>query len=662
MRLLLLFVLVISSALLLFSVLSGPLGLGEREDFVLYRHFGASRSVVAFWATVAIAVTLAALMAIRAKLAGAVFAFAKNETNLFRQWLAEVCRTTAPTTDGSRPKEAVGLSQLALRLFACARQLVGAWMAGQLRRIRAYRPSALDVVAMLIIAAYGALCWSTVFHAYRGYEEVWTFETDGPFYLHLLDLLAHGELRPSAFYGYFPILAAYVFSIPVRVFNWVFGSGDLITSLIVGFRVSQIFFVLLAGWLVYLIASSLSSRPLAIVCLVSFFSVSEFLKWTIYIHPDVQQVSMTLAGCYCLIRYLESREQAYFFVSAIFAGLATASKYFGVFLVPAAAVAALAVYLPQCRLMTAVYRSAVLSALYAGVHIIAYLIATPPLLRRPLRSLRYMTEFHSGEGRVVFGNAISADLWQHKAKLLFDNAFLGKTICIAFAVAVVWTVATSIVRKRIDGVHILTTIILSYCIVFLALWGDLFNINGGYRYLLQPVALMPIVIAVALNDAGRLLGAPGRVAAVAAAVWILVLIIPNSLPMRARYVSETLSYSSAREQTGQFQIRGWLEENVPDGAQILTQAYTNIQMPGAVPGHYFEQGGRWRGRKDIKVFYDPSNHVYLTPQAVTAIDPDFIVGVNETAIAEILAKFPSYQLVTKLGERGVVFVVGRKAL
>jgi hypothetical protein len=391
------------------------------------------------------------------------------------------------------------------------------------------------------------------------------------------------------------------------------------------------------------------------VCLLSFFSIGEVFRWTAFVHPDIQQLSMTLAGCYCLLKYMDSRNRKYFFASAIFAGLATASKYFGVFLVPAAAVAALAVCLPRSNATAAaIYQSARLTLLYAGVHTLAYLIATPPLIRRPLRSLRFMFGFHAGEERVTLANAFSTDLWQRKATLLFDNVFLGRAICAGFVIALMWTVTASIVRRRIEGVHVLNTVIISFCIVFLALWGDVFNIDGGYRYLLQPVALVPIVIAVALNDLGRLFGTPGRAAAVVAAFWALVIIIPNSLPLRVQHISNLLSFYWTREQTGQFLVRQWIEENVPSGSRILTQAYTNIATPD------WEPGQRWRGKKDVWVFYDPANHVFITPKAVALIDPDFIFAVSEKEAAEILLAFPAYHLLAKVGEHRVVIVLQKE--
>lgn len=528
------------------------------------------------------------------------------------------------------------------------------------KRLYSFWPRALDVVAGLIILAYGVLCWTTVFQAYRSYEELWAFETDGPFYLILLDRLAHGELEPSLFYGYFPILAAFVFSLPVRLVNSLFGSGDLVTSLIIGFRLSQIFFVLLSGWLVYRITALLSSRLLGIICLISFFSIGEVLKWTAFLHPDIQQVAMTLSACYCLIKYLESRQTRYFFVSAIFAGFATASKFFGIFLIPAAAVAALAVWLPQADVKAAFRQVVRLVVIYAGIHAIAYLVASPPFLLRPLRNLRYIMGFSSGDNRLVFGNMVSTDLWERKALLLFDNVFLGRSICIAFVTAVIWTIAASTARRRIDGVHVVTAVILSYFVCFFALWGDVFNINGGYRYLLQPVALIPIVIAVGLYDAGSRLGLPGKMAAAAAACWILVLIIPFSATARAQNIRSVAEFYWTREQTGNFLVKNWIEENLPPGSRILTQSYLNIQLPGHIPGSRYEQGDRWRGKKDIRVYFDPENHVFVSPKAVAAIDPDFILSVNEKEVSEILEKFPVYHRIAKIGTRGVVTVLGKK--
>jgi hypothetical protein len=662
MRLLVVFLLAASSVLLSLTLLSVPIGLGERESFLLYRLLGTSRSDIAFWMAGIVAASLAALIADHMNLASGIATSVNNRVEALKKWFSGVRPSTKLTVClrglAGRPKR---LTSIAGRLLVRARQNVNDWFRAWITRIRMWRPAAVDVAAIVIIGAYGILCWSTIFQSYRNYEELWAFETDGPFYVILLDRLAHGEVEPSAYYGYFPILAAYAFSLPVRLVNYVFGSDESITSLIVGFRVSQIFFVLLAGWLVYLIATSLSTRLLGIVCLISFFSVSEVFRWTAFIHPDIQQISMTLAGCYFLIKYMESRHKTYFFISAVFAGFATASKYFGVFLIPAAAVAALAVCLPQSRPMTAIRQSVRWAVLYGAVHTVAYLIATPPLIRHPLRSLRYMIDFSSGDRRVLLENAFSADLWQRKAKLFFDNAFLGRAICVAFVVAVIWTLAASIARRRIDRVHVLTAIVISYCVGFLALWGDLFNIEGGYRYLLQPAALVPIVIVVALDDAGKHFGLPGRGAAAVAGFWILVLIIPYSLPARIQHISELVSFYWTREQTGQFLIRRWIEENLPPGSRILTQAYLNIQIPGHVPEHRYDQGSRWRGRQDIRVFYDPSNHVYITPKAVAAIDPDFILGINEREISEVLTQFPRYQLIAKVGERRVVFVLGKKA-
>src|SRR5262245_32330408 len=161
MRLLMFFVLVLPAILLVLTICSGAVGLGEKENFLFYQLLGTSRSELVYWATGLL-------------LAGSASSAAMSE-------------------------KARGFELR--RFFSLARQRASDCVLAQIRRARSYRPTATDIVAIIIILAYGVLCWSTIFQSYRNYEEVWTFETDGPFYVILLDLLAHGRLQQSHYYG-----------------------------------------------------------------------------------------------------------------------------------------------------------------------------------------------------------------------------------------------------------------------------------------------------------------------------------------------------------------------------------------------------------------------------------------------------------------------------
>ncbi len=550
--------------------------------------------------------------------------------------------------DGTRPPGLMSRARAASRtLFHCAPSI---------------RLSALDILALALVVAYGALCASTIMQAYRTYEELFAFETDGPFYLIRLDDLVHGRIDEMFIYGGFPILAAYLFSLPLLLFDHFSGHANHVASLIIGFRLSQTFFTALSAWFVYRIAASLASRLLGVICLLSFVSLNVVLRWTALLHPDVQQLAMTLASCYLLIEYCRSGRLKHFVMSAVFAGFATACKYFGVFLIPAAMIAILAADPPQAPIRAWLLRAVRRAAIYAVVHTAAFLSTNPQIFKSAFGNFQYTAA--AVENVLAPGSLFSMDLWQRKALLLFDDTLLGAGMCVAFVTIAAFLIARSIVRRRVDRVHVLTAFIVSYFLVFFVFWRDVFNIAGGHRYLMQVAALVPIVIATGLHDAGARFGPTGRAAAAAAAVVILILGVLTPwgamASARARSIQAVVKYLWNREATGRFQVKQWIERNLPPGSRILTQAYLNIELPADIPGSRYEPGSRWRGTKDIKVFYDPSNVVYITPVAVASINPDFIFFANQRTMEEILAAFPDYRLIATIGQTSAAYVLARK--
>jgi hypothetical protein len=305
--------------------------------------------------------------------------------------------------------------------------------------------------------------------------------------------------------------------------------------------------------------------------------------------------------------------------------------------------------------------------IYAAVHVIAFLATSPHLIAQFGRNARALAGVTVENKVFSIWNPFSADLWHRKSTLLFDEAFLGVSICIAFAVATLYLIGTSIARRRAEPVHILTVFIASYAGVFLIFWGDVFNISGGHRYLLQVASLMPIVVAAALYDLGERFGRFGR--AMAAIVGVVILLVgapPRSidnsiLSKRVHLLIREVDRFWNREETGRFQVRNWIERYVPAGSRIMTQAYLNIQLPGHIPGSLYEQGFRWRGHKDIKVFFDPSNTVYLTTRAVAEINPDFVFSVNRKEVDAIVEALP-FRVVTVLGREAVVYVLAREGI
>lgn len=647
---------VLGSVLLVATIFAGSIGLGLKAEFIFYRVLGIDRSELAVGAVAAIILSVIALIVIRAR----------NQLIASWRWLLVFARqlvhALAACVDWLLTKQRLVLQVIANGL-ACIGSRFKAGLVRHVARLRAYRLHRLDIVALLIIVAYGALCASTIFQAYRTYEEAWAFETDGPFYLINLDRLVHGEIGEiSKLAGFFPVIVAYLFSLPLLLIEKITGDGNHVDSLFVGFRLSQTCFAMLSAALVYRITAVLSSRGLGIVVLVSFVSTVEILLWTARIHPDIQQLAMVLAGTYCLVRYCQTLQSRYFFVSAIFAGLATASKLYGLFLLPSAIVAVLAVELSGAHEKGRLSRIGMLSGAYLAIHTAAAAVMSVPHFFHASHNLKRLSAFSAGGNLLSFENAFSLDLWARKVALLFDDRFLGEGICIAFLIVVIHAIARSAQCRRIHSIHILVAFILSFFFIFLTFWGDVFNMKSGHRYLLPASSLVLIVIAVGLHEIGQRLRPWWRALPIAGAVAILVVGVPISLPLRAKTVSDEVVSLWTREETGQFQIKQWIEDHLPAGSRILTQAYMNIQLPGHIPGSLYDAGVKWRGTKDIRAYFDPWNHVYLSPKAVAKINPDFIFAVDPSDVWVILNTFSNYQLVTSVGESGIVYVLQRTDL
>ena len=339
----------------------------------------------------------------------------------------------------------------------------------------------------------------------------------------------------------------------------------------------------------YRVCARLYPWPYAPLAATLLLTVPKFWRWSNEIHPDLPQLAFLMMGFYFSVRLYETPLPAarqrlkHLSLASLCAGLAMATKFNGVFLLPVILVA----YNRPFALgwQTLRVRDVVIENVKCGV-LCAMLFATAFFFFNPYFVFNHgaVSEPFVRAAGFARGEAVGYSIAERLVNILYSNYNMASLVVggvyVVCVCGVLYGLGSLLLRyaKEIRAPKILSEV---FVVVFLAysLGVGYGLVNGkllrGYeRYLLPAVPLlfisaMRIVSLMVSTDRLPSIASIGLVAS-------LVLVGQNGLMHRCygEYVNRYL-----QKEAGNFKVYEWVQKNVPDRSLIYTENY--IYVPGS---------------------------------------------------------------------------------
>ena len=192
--------------------------------------------------------------------------------------------------------------------------------------------------ASMVVAAYFAwLASGTLASAADNARLVGVFESDEYAHLVLLrDAIANGTLQLQfKYYGHFYFN---VVLLPLFALAQLVPIGE--TTIMIALRLGSLVPAALATVMTFVLADRYWGRAVAWVATVwMMLANSSVSYWAVTSHPDTLQMLALVVSVYCACRFVEGRRPSWRDGAAVAAGLAFATKYAGMFLLPIIAAA-----------------------------------------------------------------------------------------------------------------------------------------------------------------------------------------------------------------------------------------------------------------------------------------------------------------------------------
>ena len=578
---------------------------------------------------------------------------------------------------------------------------------------------ALAILAAAV-AAFAAVTIPAGIPCSRHSAALYMWEVDGAVFVvpPLMDIYS-GSIPPAfSVYGHFPAYCAALLFLPVLLpIKLLHGSIDYF-HFVMAMRLTQVLMGALTLIFAWRIAALAMSRWAALAVVALLLTLPELYRWTIDLHPDIHQCAMLMVAVFYLIRHQQTGSRRDLCVSAAAAGLAMASKYYGVFILPAAALAcysAAASSRPAKEAARMAFRSALMYGLIAGAVFLAV----------NARILLSAGEFRKWIG--IFGSYAAApaqrgELLAGKIANLGSSSLFGLTFIVIYLVALATMGAADGRRWRkgrfaphpYQTIHITVACFAGY---YLAFYNDAWNLYHGERYALPFVCLaaIPVVHLVASMLRQRRL----RIAAVALIALIAVTQVRrvqgrpfdgywptpaivhkelfNSVALSADPADQDLVRSSyeaagkamrlrrnlapaaARELWTFWRTRSWLLNKPVTIRQMLIQHYQREDCadfrtrqwvidhvrPGAAI--YTQSGLNLLPTTSAHVLYAPNDDLptrsiafgaFIQPDRIAELRPDYIFTRSQSVADEIVARYPQYALLDTIWRRRAVYALG----
>lgn len=187
--------------------------------------------------------------------------------------------------------------------------------------------------ASLVVSAYFSwVAWDTLLVAADNVRLVSVFQADEYTHVVLLrDALANGTFQihfPHYGYFYFNVVL-----LPLAVITQLVPMGE--TGIMIALRLGSLIPAALATIMTFVLAERYWGRAVAWVATLGMVLVnSSVTYWAVTSHPDALQMLALVSSVYCACRFVEQRQPVWRDRAAVAAGLAFATKYAGLFLLP----------------------------------------------------------------------------------------------------------------------------------------------------------------------------------------------------------------------------------------------------------------------------------------------------------------------------------------
>jgi 4-amino-4-deoxy-L-arabinose transferase-like glycosyltransferase len=377
-------------------------------------------------------------------------------------------------------------------------------------------------------------------------------------------MVAAPTLSPSHFFAYGALsheLAALI-AIPISWFR-----PDEQAALL-GLRLVALGGGLAGIALTYLLGARLYNAWAGLAAAVLVALTAEVAGWSVTAHPDTLQLAL-IAGCLLAVCGVRDRPDRRRIVgAAALAGLAFATKYGGVLLLPLILLAALAARVEGGSGPRRYLRDLALDVATAGAVFVAVFLITNPYVLPEWR--RFITQFRAELAHTQSGHVFTADEppWRWLA-LVGGRDLLGPVAAAAALVGATAALLSSRAR-RLDGRALVALWTLGYLVYLVIV----------VRYQAPRYAL-PLVPGAAVLAAGaaRHLGRhhPRLSAAVAAGIVALTALV--TLPRIADLHAERRDRETALASDPRVLAGRWIGREVPAHAAVLADAY--VYVPGA---------------------------------------------------------------------------------
>lgn len=366
------------------------------------------------------------------------------------------------------------------------------WMASQWANQRTTgRLLILMLLGLFAVAAPGFFCASNTASA------VALFEPDAPMVVlpPLLDLY-DGQFVPQfCAYGHLPAYFSGALFAPLLVPLKLHSGAIDYFYFVLAMRSAQLLMGALT--LVYVYRLGLLYLPpwLALAGAALVLAMPEFGHWTLSIHPDIYQTAAIAAAAFYLIRWLQSAKRGDWWLSAVCAGLATAAKFFGVFLFPAAAWAAwVGSNAPGRtigrRLAVALGRSLG----YAAAAMAVFALFNVRILLWDERCRAWFAHI----GAVPQAAGAARELFAGKLSNLSSPNLLGPLFLAVYVVAALRWAAAAAANRRAPhdcpgaSLGVVHVALATFAVYYFGIYSDAYNIYHGERYALPLFVLLPI--------------------------------------------------------------------------------------------------------------------------------------------------------------------------
>lgn len=522
--------------------------------------------------------------------------------------------------------------------------------------LNSLRPLYIWIIGLSTVI-FLSLVLPATYPASHNYSELWSFDMDEPHFM-MPPLLELSRNQYPGFwtYGNFPAFAANILFAPfLYTLQKTNGQVDYFFLVLI-YRFTQIGMALIAAFFLYRLSRLIHHQFTTVTAILLLFSSPILYTWTLFIHPDIFQVATIIASIYFLALYSQKQSYLYLLSSAILCGLATSSKYWGVWLIPTVPfLLFFHRYFSSRKLATSLFSTIVPTFLYILISFAIFVLLNRHFVTNP--SL-WATFQAYNQNNPHFKLSVNYHLLQQKISNITSPDFFGSSLIIIYLASLARDLVSFIRRKSITPNSIIHFTILVFFTYYFLLFNDPVNLPRGERYIMPFVFLMTIPTLSLIQDSFhhqhrwvKYLTIIAIPLLLVSQIFKLIAYPTNKLNLgqsdifnlkQPASLTTTLNRFYQKESYGTFLVRSWIIKNVPDKSSIYVEAYMNIgnQWTNVAPPTENDD------LPNITIFYDPG----IKEENIEKYHPDYIFTKHESWIPSLIAHFPSYKVIDTIGQ------------